>query len=160
MAGARNGRQGPKRVPEFVRHPKIRERLIEALSAGNYQRTSAIYAGVAPATLDSWLNRARHERDEDLDTEYTKLLQDVESAEAEAEVYAVAIIRRSMTDNWTAAMTFLERKKPHEWGRKTIVEGGDKPIGIQAQLVALTDVDLDALEAKLESRRNGVIEAG
>src|SRR5262245_47231806 len=136
--GKTNGRRPkpkpkpPVRVPDFVRWPKMRERLMEALEAGNYRRASALYAGTQPATLESWITRGRAERDEGLDTPYVQLLMDVEKAEAGAEVFAVAVVRRAMTDQWAPAMTFLERKFPHQWGRRTIVEGGDKPIGLVA----------------------------
>jgi hypothetical protein len=43
-------------------------------------------------------------------------------ANAEAEAYAVGIVRKHMPDQWTAAMTFLERKAPKRWRRRDIHE--------------------------------------
>lgn len=42
----------------------------------------------------------------------------IEKADAEAEAYAVGVVRRAMGENWTAAMTQLERRHPARWKRR------------------------------------------
>lgn len=50
------------------------------------------------------------------------LWRTIEKAQAESEAYAVLQVRRAMTDNWAAAMTFLERTRPGRWRRRDSVE--------------------------------------
>lgn len=41
----------------------------------------------------------------------------VKKAEAEAQAVAVGYVRKAMPTSWQAAMTYLERKFPRQWGR-------------------------------------------
>lgn len=49
---------------------------------------------------------------------YVELVDMIKSAEAEGEMRAVLAVTSAMRENWTAAMTFLERKHPDRWGRR------------------------------------------
>ena len=53
-----------------------------------------------------------------LDWQCAKLRKRSEVASARAEAYAVTIIRKHMPDQWTAAMTYLERRFPDRWKRR------------------------------------------
>lgn len=49
-----------------------------------------------------------------------------------------------MADNWQAAMTYLERKYPERWGRRDRLKIDIDPRAALADLLALSDDDLDA----------------
>ena len=124
------------------------ERLLQALRAGNYREASARAAGISPATLYNWLRRGAAESS----GVYREFLEAVERAEAEAEVYAVAVIRKAMPDDWRAAATFLERRYLR-WRRRSSTELTGKdggPIETRGEqridLSALSDAELAILE--------------
>jgi hypothetical protein len=48
-------------------------------------------------------------------------------AEADAEVHAVAVIRKAMTKDWRAAGHFLERRHPDRWRRRESIEHEGTP---------------------------------
>lgn len=81
-------------------------------------------------------------------------------AEAEAEVHAVAIVRRAMSEDWRAALAYLERRHPDRWRahRTTELTGPDGgPIATEhtqkLDLRRLSDAELAQLE--LLTRRAG-----
>jgi hypothetical protein len=125
------------------------ERMVQMLRAGNYRDAAARAAGIAPSTLYSWLERGSNEQL----GPYHEFAAAVQQAEAEAEVYAVAIIRRAMSDDWRAAATYLERRHPERWRRRSTTELTGKdggPITTESEhrldLSTLTDDELRILE--------------
>jgi len=96
----------------------VQDRIVSAIRAGNYAEIAARSAGIAPSTYYRWLERG--ERDEE--GPYAGFVAAVRLAEAEAEVHAVAIMRRAMTDDWRAALSYLERRHPGRWRRRTSTE--------------------------------------
>ena len=86
--------------------PDRKDRIVKAMGAGNYLEAAARSAGVHPSTVYRWLERAEQEA-EGL---YRDFAEDVRRAEAEAEVHAVAIVRRAMSGDWRAALAYLERR--------------------------------------------------
>lgn len=128
--------------------PEIQTAIVEALSAGNYLETAAQYAGIHPATLFRWLDRGREALDSDdfdkhPDKIYGEFCEAVEKTRAQAEVRAVALIRKAAMDGtWQAAAWFLERSHPHKWGRQNKVEVTGKNGGA-------VEVDVSSLEAKV-----------
>jgi predicted transcriptional regulator len=93
--------------------PEVAERIVNAIRAGNYAEQAARAAGISPATYYRWLKRGEREAG----GIYHDFYEAVRSAEAEAEVYAVAIIRKAMGDDWRAAAHYLERRHPQRWRR-------------------------------------------
>jgi hypothetical protein len=91
--------------------------LLTAVRAGNRLPAAATFAGVSPKTLTEWLRRGRGEDVRGATQEYVELVEAVEQAQAEAEVAAVAAIRRAMSRDWRAAAWFLENTSP-EWRRR------------------------------------------
>lgn len=129
--------------------PETQERILKAVRAGNYAEASARSAGIAPSTLYRWLERGS------LETEgaHREFHDAVRRAEAEAEVHAVAVVRRAMSEDWRAAMAYLERRHPSRWRRHTSTELTGKNGGpIRAEhaptvdLTRLTDKELRLLE--------------
>lgn len=99
----------------------LARRICEYIKIGNYTTTSAKAAGVNENTFWSYYKKGKAGN-----PKYKSFYEEIIKAEAEAEVMAVAMVRKAMPDNWVAAMTFLERKFPDRWARRenVHVEGG------------------------------------
>lgn len=91
--------------------PEVRQKLIEALRAGNFVSVSARYAGIHPNTFRRWMRRGQ----ESSRGIYREFYLEVKQAETYAEVVAVASIHKHMKENWRAAIAYLERKFPMRW---------------------------------------------
>ena len=94
--------------------PERQDKIVQAIRAGNYANVAAAYAGIGESTFYEWIQRGEKAQS----GLYSEFAEAVKRAEAEAEVHAVAIIRRAMPENWTAAMAYLERRNPNRWGRR------------------------------------------
>ena len=90
------------------------ERIEKAVRAGNYLDSAARSAGVHPSTLYRWLERGEREEG----GIYHDFAAAVRRAEAEAEVHAVAVLRKAMADDWRASLVYLERRHPEGWRRR------------------------------------------
>ena len=106
---------------------EVQQRIVEALRAGNYQDSSAAYAGIHEATFHNWMSRGREEERRIADGEkpnpkeeaFREFFAAVEKARSESEVRNVMYIQRAAQDGtWQAAAWFLERSFPRKWGRK------------------------------------------
>ena len=101
-------------------------------------------AGISSSTYYRWMSRGAQEPG----SEYAAFRDAVLRAEAEAEVHAVAILRRAMGEDWRAAIAYLERRHPHRWRAHHQTELVGKAGGpIQTQhttldLARLTDAEL------------------
>jgi hypothetical protein len=106
----------------FEAHPERVGRLVDALVVGNYRDIAGTLAGITSRSLRSWMSKA-----EDGDPRYQPVAALVEIAEALAESSAVRKVRAAGTDPrfWAAEMTFLERRHPERWARRS--EGHDTP---------------------------------
>lgn len=119
------------------------------IEVGNYVPTACAAVGITSRTYNNWLAAGRQVNDmiDDRD-DYDDLVermrngelvlslspqqvrsflffQDASKATAKAEAYAVAMVRKHMPDQWTAAMTFLERRFPSRWKRRDQLDIGD-----------------------------------
>lgn len=106
-----------------------KERLLEALRAGNYIETACAYAGVSKSSFYNYLAQARKAREKDgqplseHETWALELLDAVEKARADAEVRNVHLIQQAAQGGtWQAAAWFLERSMPQKWARREKVE--------------------------------------
>lgn len=136
------GRKGHRLSPERF------DRIVALVQGGNYLSTAAQACGIGARTLHRWMSTGAEVEEvleahlgEDLDdlldddgncvddnplpdvihhNDWTcwRLRQQVRKAEAEAEAAAVLHVRTAMPENWTAAMTYLERKDNTRWGRR------------------------------------------
>lgn len=132
---------------------QLQDRLVKAIRAGNYAESAARSCGISASTYYRWMQRGEREGD----GIYRELAEAVRQAEAEAEVYAVAVIRRAMGEDWKAALAYLERRYPGRWRRHSSTEltgrdGG--PIQTAAapsfDLSILSDEELALLEELTE----------
>src|SRR5262245_35285973 len=86
--------------------PERRQRLCDALAAGNTRRAACAVAGISDETLARWLGR------------YVDFVEAVQKAEGDAEQRYVAIIDRAAQDGtWQAAAWWLERRHAQAYGR-------------------------------------------
>lgn len=60
-------------------------------------------------------------------TRYSDFVERMKEAEASSEMHAVLKVRAAFDENWQAAMTYLERRYPQRWRRRSSVEVDDKP---------------------------------
>jgi hypothetical protein len=123
--------------------------IVRAMRAGNYRDAAARAAGITPSTLYAWLERGANEDS----GPYHEFAEAMQRAEGEAEVYAVAIVRQAMPEDWKAALSYLERRHPSRWRRQNATELTGKnggPIATRTEhrvdLSTLTDEELAILE--------------
>lgn len=119
--------------------PELQRRLVEAMRAGVSKEVAARYAGISRSTLHRWLSLA------DVDVRFRELKEELERAEAEAEVHAAAILRRAMPDDWRAAVAFLERRHRGRWSKHAPTPARGTGDGLK------TDPDIDVTDP--EARR-------
>jgi hypothetical protein len=136
----------------------VRKRIALAVESGSSYAAAAEFASVTDRTMRSWLARGRAEQDarkpDRTERCYVLLLEAVELASARAEVRAAATITRAAQEDWRAALAFLERRSPAEWGKRLAVEHSDEPAPTFEKLFDLcTDEELELLQAVLGRER-------
>jgi hypothetical protein len=135
-----------------LRTPEYREAILLRLRAGNTREDSSRSLGIDPVTFRRWMHAD------------ASFLRDVEQAEAQARARAVtvvmdaaygrpaqvddrgAVIRAEVKPNLNAAMWFLERRDPLNWGRRVTVD-------IRATVeryAAESGLDVDEVMAEVE----------
>jgi hypothetical protein len=135
--------------------PEVADKVVSAIRSGAYTEVAAQYAGVAQSTFFLWKAKGKrdleereagdypsiahadedHKHEWSLDdgkcwcghTRYSEFLERIKEAEASSEMHAVLKVRAAFDDNWQAAMTYLERRYPQRWRRRSSVEVDDKP---------------------------------
>jgi hypothetical protein len=96
---------GPKDTPER------RDRILQALRAGNTRGASCAYAGMSADTFARAMQRS------------ADFAEAVKEAEASAEVRHVANIAKAAGDGiWTASAWWLERRRHEEWRKREEVQ--------------------------------------
>lgn len=90
--------------------------LLRAVAAGSYLEPAGRLAGIDYNTIRKWINRAD---DPDADDRYVAFRDALHYVEAHAEMLSVQRVRAASAEprNWTAAMTFLERRHRDRWSR-------------------------------------------
>lgn len=100
---------------------EVREKLIRAIRAGNYHEQAAQYAGISKETFYRW------RRQGEAGTEpYASLLEELDEAEAAAEVGLTATISQAAKSDWRAADTQRKRRWPDRWGDRIDVRVMDR----------------------------------
>ena len=90
-----------------------KEKILQALRAGNYRTAAAKWAGIEPGTLKAWVNRGNHG-----EPGYAEFVAAIKEAEGQAEASLVATIKKASQEHWQAAAWLLERKLYRKWCRK------------------------------------------
>lgn len=118
--------------------------LLEAVHDGNYIETAAELAGLAKQTVYEWIKRG-----EARETPYAAFADALKRATARAEAAEVAKVRQAGNDPrfWAASMTYLERRHPDRWARrsddssapKVVVQIGVRDSDVQVSIQGPTD---------------------
>jgi hypothetical protein len=133
-------------------NPEVQEQIVAAIRAGSFPEPAARAAGIAPATYYRWMRLGREE-DSGLHRDF---LEAVRRAEGEAEVHAIAVIRKQMPGDWRAALAYLERRHSERWGRRAAEERAGRRTHARRggiDLRKLTDQELAELRRIHEEAR-------
>jgi hypothetical protein len=159
--------------------PDLIERLVRNLATGVFLKDAAVSAGVHPSSLFRW--RAHADDPEPLPEHFARegdyvaahdhwllcgeLRERTEKAEADAKAASLGRIRKAGADGtWQADAWYLERKYPHEYGRRVAeVSGPDGgPIEVadaRSRLASLIErvaaVDESDVDDAVTSNGNG-----
>lgn len=147
-------------------NPKRHEAIVEAMRKGTYRSTAAKLVGIHPSTLSTWLR----EGEDDPESRYRRLWEEVSQAEAEWEAEQLQIINEAAASRkpgtWTAAAWNLERHYPDRYGRndRVTVEGGEQPIQVATHHLLANPEAMEALLGKLAAMQKpapvGELDAG
>lgn len=93
----------------------VRE-LLEHIEAGCYPEIAAELSGVSLFTLNYWIKRG-----DAGETPYDQFSRAVKRAAAKAELTEIGKVRKAGEDPrfWAASMTYLERRHPERWARRS-----------------------------------------
>jgi hypothetical protein len=120
--------------------------IVESLAEGNFLVVACRRAGLSVRPYYYW--RKLLEAGAEHAGVYREFYAACDKASAVAEMNALAAIRAGMP-GWQGSSWFLERRFPTRWGRKAEITLR----GIPADLSALTDEQLEALERSVSGRR-------
>jgi transposase len=133
--------------------PEVQERIVAAIRAGNYAGPATRSAGVSEASFYRWMSRGEKAKS----GIYRDFHEAIRRAEADAEVHAVAVIRKEIADgDWRAAATFLERRFPDRWRRQQSIEhDGRQRLVVETEDLADPELrkELRALASRLAGAR-------
>lgn len=134
-----------KRGPKTLLTHDLINRICGTLSEGVFVVTACEIHGLAESTYYKWLADAREYDDQDesdwelltVDDNLKRQLlmefsESVQKAQAQAELVAIRVINAD--PSWQSSAWYLERSRPHRWGRRTQLSGPydeeDKPTPI------------------------------
>lgn len=95
----------------------VKERLMQALRAGNFRGVAARYAGISETTLAVWMKLGKDQHH----GPFRELRSAVHKAEADAEAHHVGLLLKHAQDDVKATTFYLERKFHKRWGRKDTI---------------------------------------
>lgn len=127
--------------------PEVQEKIVSAIRAGNYAQVAARYAGIGETTFYAWMKRGREAKR----GKFAEFQKAVKKAESDAEVRCVALMHKHMETNWTAAMTFLERKFPDRWARTNRITLDLNSLEILQDTLGVSKEDLVELLGSVDS---------
>lgn len=127
---------------------ETQDKIIRALQAGNYFNAACQYARIDPRTGQKWLAWGKgrsYGKGQDLPKDiepYKQFREAVMRASADAEVHAVAMIRKAMPEDWRAAAEYLRRRHVDRWGRERV----DVNVALREYGEAMGDAFREVLE--------------
>lgn len=132
-------------------------RFVTAIRGGSYIDIAATFAGLDRSTVFRWMAAGREAKSGRFRDFYDR----VKEAEAAVEIDAIARVRTAAQDprNWTAAMTFLERRFRDRWARPPgMASAADGASGSQGGQGAPADVsEDDVITVPIEDRVAGIL---
>lgn len=111
--------------PAAIANPLLVQELLTAIEDGNYIETACDLAGMAKSVVYDWIKRG-----EAGEPAFALFAYAVKHASARAESEEVKKVREAGKEarNWTASMTFLERRHPDRWARRSEDSAGPKVV--------------------------------
>src|SRR5690349_14473647 len=134
--------------------PETQQVIVDALEAGHYAEVAATLAGIDESTYYDWVKWGEGAKARE---PYASFAKAVKAASSKAEQDALATARAGSTGmsgpHWTSAMTFLERRYPHRWGKRD----PDHELKTKALRLDLkrAETEIETLKAKLELLKAG-----
>lgn len=103
--------------------------IVKYISEGATRSAAAAASGVTSRILFIWFQRARAELDareegappNKNEEKHIRLFRRVEQAEGEWEASMNTVLHKATASDWKAAAWLLERRRPHDYGRKSTV---------------------------------------
>ncbi len=89
---------------------EVVEKLLRAVQAGNFVEVAAVYAGISASTFYEWMRRGRAG-----EPPFAAFVEDVEQAQATAEVGKVVQLSEAGKRDWRAAVQWLRLARRERW---------------------------------------------
>ena len=137
--------------------PKLAEEIADLIRKGNYLETAAAFVGIGRRTLFDWLKRGAESNEiNDPDGLYRNFADVMEQARAEAQIHAVAELRKG-EGQWQRWAWWLERSFPKWWGRieyRGEAEGAESERDLAEQAKRKIIETLDRMSKRTEALEN------
>ena len=140
-------------VPSRIREVDTVAEFLAAIENGNYIETAAELAGFTKHSVYDWIKRG-----EAGETPFNLFSDALKRAQARAEAAEVAKVRKAGEDPrfWAASMTYLERRHPDRWARrsddssapKVVVQIGVRDSDVQVTLQPSVSASLPPASAE------------
>lgn len=127
--------------PSVLGDAETLQELLRQVALGNRREVACAIAGIAPRTVYNWIERADAGHEPEL-----SFVQQLKRAEAmvESRIAQNVISASEKPQFWAAGMTYLERKYPDAWGRRS--EDGNSPRIVVQIGVKDSDVRVNLVE--------------
>lgn len=111
------------------------EQICNWLHAGYFVEDAARMANISKSTFYNWMDKAKDDRDNEIESIYTEFLDSIEHARAQAEGIFLASIRNAATRGvWQAAAWWMERSFA-KWSKdQNIKLSGDSDAPVQVNV--------------------------
>lgn len=111
------------------------EQICTWLHAGYFVEDAARMAKISKATFYNWMDKAKEDRDAEVESIYTEFLDAIEQARAEAEGIFLSSIRNAATRGvWQAAAWWMERSF-QKWSKSHDIKlTGDSDAPVQVNV--------------------------
>jgi len=118
-------RQKPKsrkKIPDkktkrsiLEKYPKRIANLLRSIKNGLPYETACKISNIPPSAFYEWRQKGIAAKQKGIENIYSKFVDKLEKAEAEAEARAIIQIQKAGVDKWQALAWFLERRFPQRW---------------------------------------------
>jgi len=98
---------------------EIKQKILREIINGNFVNVACSLAGVQNTLYEEWIRLGKKDRLNNIESEYSKFLSEIELAEAMLENYFVKNWYDLAPNSWTACKTFLEKRFKNRWGKIT-----------------------------------------
>lgn len=139
--------------PSEIQDASSIQTFLEAVQDGNYLETACDLAGISQRAVQNWVKRG-----EDGEEPFKSFMRALKRASAKAEAEEMGKVRTAGKDPrfWAASMTYLERRHPDRWARRS--EGTDTPkVVVQ---IGVKDADVQVSIQSSSGTGSAQLEAG